>query len=128
MSGASKPTKAFAAQLRDFGYSAAEYLRDVRAIARDAGYKNMPRFSTDDVHKLEITAPSGEIKRFGAVGYGDYLLWLSEEQDGLVDKGFANKKRAVFRKSHLAMSKKYKLTDKYAPNNLAIKILWPARF
>ena len=126
MSRSSKPSKPFAAQLREFGYGAAEYLRDARAIARDAGYNTMPRFSSDNVHKLEITTPEGRIRRFGRVGYGDYLLWSREEDNGNVDSGFANMKRAVFRKSHLAMSKKYNLTDKYAPNNLAIRILWPA--
>ncbi len=97
-------------------------------MAREAGYATAPRFSQDDTHKLEITTPEGRIKRFGRVGYGDYLLWRNEENRGGVDEGFADKKRAVFRKSHLAMSRKYGLTDRYAPNNLAIRILWPAQF
>jgi hypothetical protein len=40
-----------------------------------------------------------------------------------VERGYAAKKRKVFRESHEAISKINKL-DRYSPNELAINILW----
>lgn len=76
------------------------------------------KLATDGVHKLEYDGV-----RFGRVGYGDFIIWKRRERQGDVPKGTADKKRSVFRKSHLAMKGKWKENPK-SPNWLAIRILW----
>ena len=45
------------------------------------------------------------------------------EHEHKVEKGYAQKKRKVFRDSHERISELRKL-DKFSPNELAINILW----
>jgi hypothetical protein len=115
-----------AAQLRRAGLSAAAYLLRARAAARRTGYPASARvaFADDGVHKLQVQTPQGRVRRFGRVGYGDYILWTHAERQGDVDPGYAAQKRHVFRTSHGALSRQRGITDRYAPNNLAINILW----
>ena len=100
-----------------------DYLQTAKHLATK--YKYNPdgvSFATDGKHKLVYTCDKGVFK-FGAVGYGDMLIWSFLEKRGLAEKGLAEKKRQVFVKSHKAMVKDYGVTD-LSPNTLAIRILW----
>jgi hypothetical protein len=112
--------------LHHAGLTPAQYLQRAKAAARKTGYPNSAglSFSDDAVHKLQIQNPDGRIKRFGRVSYGDFILWTHAEKQGEVPSGYAAQKRYVFRTSHGALSRQRGITDKYAPNNLAINILW----
>lgn len=100
-----------------------DYLQTAKHLATK--YKYNPdgvSFATDGKHKLVYTCDKGVFK-FGAVGYGDMLIWSFLEKRGLAEKGLAEKKRQIFVKSHKAMVKDYGVTD-LSPNTLAIRILW----
>jgi len=119
------PTSALASQLRSAGLAPAAYLASARRSASRANYPAQRlQFSDDAVHKLQIDTPDGKTRRFGRVGYGDFIIWTHKEEDGAAPHGYAAQKRYVFRTSHGALSKKRGITDPYAPNNLAINILW----
>jgi hypothetical protein len=93
------------------------FLTAARAAAEKRGYDPAKlELATNGVNKLTYHSPKG-VKHFGRLGYGDFL-WYST-----YDKTLADKKKAVFRRSHAAISDKYDL-DKYSPNELAINILW----
>ena len=102
------------------------YLQRARAAARRTGYPASAKvsFAHDGSHKLQVETPQGRVRRFGRVGYGDYILWTHAEREGKVESGYAAQKRHVFRASHGALSRQRGITDRYAPNNLAINILW----
>jgi hypothetical protein len=114
----------FKKQLRSIDYNPDDYIRDVRKKATKYGYD--PRcitFANDSIHKLQIETPTGQIIKFGRVGYGDFLIWKHIESRGEAPKGKANTKRRVFLKSHGAIRGSWK-SDQYSPNNLAIRLLW----
>ena len=93
------------------------FLQDAKIVARRRGYNpDFLELSEDGQHKLLYRSPDG-IKRFGRVGYGDYLYYKRFEP------AIANQKRKVFRTSHKEISRIHKL-GKYSPNELAINILW----
>jgi hypothetical protein len=125
-SSQSQPSPAFAAQLRRAGLEASTYLQRARAAAGRTGYTASANvsFAPDGVHKLQVETPLGRVRRFGRVSYGDYILWTHAEREGKVAPGYAAQKRHVFRASHGALSRQRGITDQYAPNNLAINILW----
>jgi len=54
---------------------------------------------------------------------GGYIIDEYLEHEGRVEKGYARKKRKVFRDSHEKISELRKL-DKFSPNELATNILW----
>ena len=113
----------FHSQLKEAGLNHELYMKAVKMLAKKTGYDpSKVEMSEDGVHKLVYHSPEG-LKRFGRVGYGDYIIWSAKEAKGLVSKGYANMKRNVFRKSHGAMSKKHKL-GKFSPNELSINLLW----
>jgi len=115
----------FEAQLGAAGLSPRQYLAAARKAARAWDYDvTTLRFAADRTHKLEIEDPAGRVRRFGRVTYGDFLLYTHLEKHGRVEKGLAASKRHVFQRSHGAMSRKMKLGDPFAPNNLALRILW----
>jgi tRNA1(Val) A37 N6-methylase TrmN6 len=124
--GGAKPKDTIINQLEEIGLSPKKYLQVAREQAEENGYKNFDEleFSDNGIHKLQIPNEEGKIIRFGRVGYGDFLIWSYLEGKGEAPEGQAEKKRNVFRKSHLALSEKRNITDPYAPNNLAINILW----
>jgi hypothetical protein len=98
-------------------HKSTEFLKLARHVAEKRGYDpEKLELATNGVNKLTYHSPKG-IKHFGRLGYGDYI-WYSTH-----DKAIADKKRAVFRRSHSTISEKYDL-DKYSPNELAINILW----
>lgn len=124
-SGAScKCASAFKDQLDGIGYNCSQYLSDARAVAKRAGYDPARlEFSNDKDHKLMYVAPDGSIRRFGRLGYGDFLTWTYMEREYIVPKGTARKKRTAFHKSHEAIKGEWR-NDRYSPNNLALHINW----
>jgi hypothetical protein len=124
LEGGSEPHRVFLRQLKKANMSPVEYLRQARRAANAAGYDGRAlEFSDDDEHKLMIYDDKGTPRRFGRVGYNDYLLWKNEEAMGRVKSGYADQKRNVFNRSHKKMPGEWK-SDKFSPNMLALKILW----
>jgi hypothetical protein len=121
--GKPQPRSKFAKQLEEIGLKPDDYLDTVRKIAKLRGYATMPTWSDNDKHKLMIKTPEGHIRRFGAVGYGDYLIWSWLEHKKKVPVGTAEKKAYVFNRSHSKIKGDWK-DDKYSPNYLALKLLW----
>jgi hypothetical protein len=113
----------FIKQLEDINYPVEQYLKDAKEVAKKRGYNpDKLFFANNNDNKLLYESPEGK-KYFGKAEYGDYLIWTFKENNKIVEKGYANKKRNVFRKSHNEITKKYKL-NKFSPNELAINILW----
>lgn len=113
----------FSKQLQEIGLSPDDYMSMAKHLAKQRGYDpELLHFSSDGDHKLVYDSPEG-IRRFGKVGYGDFIIWTWLEKKGKVPKGTAKKKQNVFHKSHRAMSDKYKL-GKYSENELALNINW----
>ena len=56
-------------------------------------------------------------------GYGDYIIYMYMEHERKVERGYAEKKRNIFRDSQDKFSEMRKL-DKFSPNELAIVIIW----
>ena len=93
------------------------YLAEAREVAARRGYDPEKLFAArDGIHKLEYHSPEG-IRRFGRLGYGDFIIYSKRNPE------LARIKRNTFRKSHGAISKIHDL-GKYSPNELAINILW----
>jgi hypothetical protein len=115
--------KKFHNQLKKAGLTHELYMKAVKKLAKESGYDpSKVEMSDDGVHKLVYHSPEG-LKRFGRVGYGDYIIWSFKEAKGKVPEGYAAKKRNTFRKSHGKMSEIYNL-GKYSENELAINLLW----
>ncbi len=108
----------FKTQLQKAGLSPKQYLDDVRAAAKRAGYDpKSVEFSDDDKHKLMIKKPDGRIVRFGAVGYKDHLIYtLTKNKD-------ADKYRVKYLKRSALIKGDWK-NDKFSPNSLARAITW----
>jgi hypothetical protein len=125
MSGGDQHTKSnnFMKQLKEIDLSPEDYMKMAKYQAKQKGYDpELLFFSVDGDHKLVYDSPEG-LRRFGKVGYGDFIIWTWLEKKGKVPKGTASKKRNVFHKSHRAMTDKYKL-GKYSENELALNINW----
>lgn len=98
-------------------HRSSQFLTLAKKAASKTGYDpDKLELSDNGVHKLVYHSPKG-IRRFGRIGYGDFI-WYSQS-----DPELAKKKRNAFRRSHGVISEKYDL-DKYSPNELAINILW----
>ncbi len=114
----------FRKQLQENKITPEKYLEVARDIAKDQGYD--PRaleFSDNGAQKLMIWDDEGNKRHFGAVEYGDYILWSKQEALGNVRKGFADQKRRTFVRSHSKIKGDWR-KDKFSPNNLALRILW----
>lgn len=117
-------TEPFRRQLKREGMTPEKYLGVVREIADEKGYdKRAIEFSDDPEKKLMIYDDDGNKVHFGAVGYGDFILWSKQEALGKVRNGYAEMKRRVFIKSHSKIKGDWK-SDKFSPNSLALSILW----
>jgi DNA adenine methylase len=118
-----KSSDAFMKQLEKLKISPDDYMTVARHLAKSKGYDpDKLAFASDGDHKLLYESPEG-LRKFGKVGYGDYIIWSYLERMGKVPKGTADQKRNTFQKSHRAMSKEYGLR-KYSPNELALNINW----
>jgi hypothetical protein len=114
----------FRKQLKENGITPEKYLEVARELADEHGYD--PRaleFSDTGNNKLMIWDDKGNKRHFGAVEYGDYILWSKQEALGKVRKGFADQKRRTFVRSHSKIKGDWR-RDKFSPNNLALRILW----
>ena len=118
-------TDNFQKQLLSLGINPDDYLSTVKHLASKYRYDpDKISFATDGKHKIVYDSEKGIVK-FGAVGYGDFIIWKFLEKRGKVPTGIADKKRKTFVISHKAMVKDYGVTD-LSPNTLAIRILWDA--
>lgn len=114
---------AFVKQLGEIGLTSTEYLHEAKLRARQAGYDpSLLSYANDGVHKLQYMTPHG-LRRFGRVGYNDYIIWSYLEQEDKVPKGYAAMKRNTFHQSHERISQIHKL-DKYSRNAMALAINW----
>ena len=115
---ASEPSTSFEKQLLEVGLTPDEYLSKARARAKQAGYDPTQLFFSDNPKKkLMIFDEKGRKTHFGAVGYGDYIIWLNR------DRSMAEKKRDAFQASHSKIKGNW-ASNRYSPNNLALRILW----
>jgi hypothetical protein len=115
---------AFKNQLEAVGLSPEKYLASARASARREGYDpSALDFSDNKTHKLMIETPEGRFRRFGRVGYNDFLIWSHLERSKSVEKGTAQNKQDRFWKSHTKIKGDWR-SDEYSPNMLALKVLW----
>lgn len=122
--GGSKPHGEFAKQLHEVGIDPSSYLRIAQERAKAAGLPHkLLGFADDDKHKLAIPDKDGKIVKFGAVGYGDHILWSDAEARDEVPKGYADEKRRVYRARATKIKGDWK-KDPFSPNNLALKVLW----
>jgi hypothetical protein len=123
-SGGAKPHSKFATQLKKAGIEPSLYLKEAQRRAKEAGlpYKLLG-FADDGEHKLSIPNAEGQMRKFGAVGYGDHLIWKHLEDTKRVPLGTADGHRNRFQKSHSKIKGDWK-KDPFSPNNLALKILW----
>lgn len=116
--GAPAPAARLKAQIEAAGMTPAVYLRKARAAAKRAGYDAAKLvFADDNKHKLMMARDDGAPVKFGAAGYGDFLLHSAK------DKAAGEKAR----KAYLARAKRIKgdwAADKFSPNSLAISVLW----
>lgn len=120
-SGISAP---FRKQLKMVGMTPEKYLEIAREIADEEGYDSRAlEFADDDEHKLMIYDDEGRVRKFGSVGYNDYILWSKKEAIGQAPRGYAEQKRRVFNRSHSKIPGDWK-KDMFSPNNLALRILW----
>lgn len=122
--GGSKPHSKFATQLKKVGIEPSLYLKEAQRRAKEAGlpYKLLG-FADDGVHKLSIPNAEGQMRKFGAVGYGDHLIWTHLEETKRVPLGTADGHRDRFQKSHSKIKGDWK-KDPFSPNSLALKVLW----
>lgn len=91
-----------------------EYLKQAKAFAKKAGYKDYAdlRLADDGKHKLILRGV-----KFGSINNNDYIIYKQHFPQ------IADKKR----KQYLARATKIKgdwAKNKYSPNSLAINILW----
>lgn len=91
-----------------------EYLKQAKAFAKKAGYKDASslKLADDGKHKLILRGV-----KFGSINNNDYIIYKQHF------KSVAEKKR----NQYLARACKIKgdwAKDKYSPNSLAINILW----
>lgn len=113
----------FVKQLTEVGMTSTDYLYTAKLKARQAGYDpNLLKYANDGKHKLLYESPYGP-RRFGAVGFRDFIIWTHLEQNHKVPKGTAAEKRHIFRTSHEKISQIHHL-DRYSPNEMALAILW----
>lgn len=107
----------FKKQLEEEGIDPNQYLLVAKYQAKIKGLNpDKLKFSNKKNKKLDYDGVS-----FGAVGYGDFLIYNFMEMLGNVDKGKAKEKRRLYR----ARAKKiYQNSDKFDASWLAWNILW----
>ena len=115
---------AFRKQLKQAGISPEDYLAVARDRADEAGYDSRAlQFSDEDDSKLMIYDDEGKPRRFGRVGYGDFIIWSAKEALGKAPPGEAFKKQNVYHRSHSKIRGDWR-KDKFSPNMLSLKINW----
>lgn len=112
--------KNFLSQLNAIGMKSSDYLDAARKQGRINGYNYFNIELSDKPDKKLMYNHNGVYVHFGAVGYGDYIIYKHLEKIGDAVPGYAAKKRKVFKASHLEIEDK----GKYSPNQLALNINW----
>lgn len=114
---------AFEKQLLKLKIEPEEYLTVAKHLAKTHGYDpELLSIATDGKHKLVYDSPEG-IRKFGSVGYNDYIIYKFLEKYKKVPKGTADEKRKAYHARHNEIIKEYQST-KYSPAVLALKINW----
>lgn len=109
----------FSNQLKELNIPVKTYLNIAKQRANKSGYNpKLLTISNNPEYKLNYDGTD-----FGRTGYGDFIIWSILEDRGLVEKGYADKKRNVFQASHSKIKGDWKKNPK-SPNNLALKINW----
>jgi len=102
----------FMNQLNNLNISPDKYLKIVKSTAKQAGYNpKLLKFSSKPNKKLEYDGVD-----FGAVGYGDFIIYK------LTNNKIANKKRDDYRKRAEKVMKE--TNNKISPASLSYYILW----
>jgi hypothetical protein len=118
------PSSKFQKQLESAGIEPSSYLDEARRRAKENHYPyKLLGFASDGVHKLTIPDRNGKLVSFGAVGYGDFLIYSHQEEYEKVPKGTADAKKRAFQRSHQRIKGDWR-SNPFSPNNLALKILW----
>jgi hypothetical protein len=116
--------KKFYEQLRKINYEPLKYLEDAKERAKKEGYNPDNLFISDkSTHKLMMKDDNNKFQYFGKPEYGDYLIWKHSEKNNLVPKGYADKKRDIYHKSHSKIKGDW-VNNKFSPNMLSLKINW----
>lgn len=116
--GATKIFNSFIEQLKDINFKPEVYLNVVKKIAKSKGYNpDKLTFSNNPKKKLNYDGVD-----FGAVNYGDFIIWSFLELNNEVEDGYAKIKRKNYRKRAIDIMKKTK--DKYSPASLSFYLLW----
>jgi DNA adenine methylase len=114
----------FMNQLNNLNISPDKYLKIAKSTAKQAGYNPKNLYFSDKINsKLMIKNDEGKFIHFGKPNYNDYIIWSLLEKLKKVPKGYADKKRNVFQKSHSKIKGDW-INDKFSPNMLALKINW----
>jgi hypothetical protein len=108
----------FMKQLEKADVSPEAYLRlaKKKAAAKDLNAESLT-FSSDGKHKLMIKDPEGGVVHFGAIGYGDHILYTLSGDEA------ADAHRAAYRKRAENIKGKWRY-DEYSPNSLSLAIQW----
>jgi hypothetical protein len=102
----------FMNQLNNLNISPDKYLKIAKSTAKQAGYNpKLLKFSSKPNKKLEYDGVD-----FGAVGYGDFIIYK------LTNNKIANKKREDYRKRAEKVMKE--TNNKISPASLSYYILW----
>jgi hypothetical protein len=113
----------FKKQLEDIGLSPEKYLKIAQKRARDLGL-NLPQFSTNSINKLQVIDDNNKIVRFGRVGYNDNIIYSYLEKKGDYPKGYSDKMRNRYWKSHTQIKSEKWKDNIYSPNYQSLVILW----
>lgn len=75
--------------------------------------------SSNLLKKIDVFKNGVKVASIGAIGMNDYPVYMDLEKKGIVEKGYANKRRLLYKKRHEKDRKKTRSAGWYAD-----KILW----
>jgi hypothetical protein len=114
----------FINQLENIGLDYNKYLKKARQQAKQNGYNEKDLFISDKKpYKLMIIDDEGKKRYFGRVNYNDYIIYKYLESINEVDKGYSDKMRDRYIKSHSKIKGNWK-DDDFSPNMLSLLINW----
>ena len=99
------------------------YLTTVRTRAKLAGIRAKITYAHDGHHKFKLMAPDGTIRKFGASGSMDFLLYKKAEEEGLVPDGTAEERRRLYHVRASKIKGDWR-SDPFSPNALSLTLLW----
>lgn len=114
----------FINQLENIGLDYNKYLKKARQQAKQNGYNEKDLFISDKKpYKLMITDDEGRKRYFGRTGYNDFIIYKYLESINEVEKGYSDKMRDRYIKSHSKIKGNWK-DDDFSPNMLSLLINW----